>query len=155
MEYRKAAWNKSGGIDMEVNHSELGWIPFTARSDDPEKHGRDLYSAARGTAVPYAPPTANEIRSAAYVTKRDFLAAVDAAGILTKTQRLTAAKGEWPEPLAPALTGMDESAALEAQIQWAEATHIARLHPIVLFLAEHLELTDTQVDALFGLDGLE
>lgn len=33
-----------GFIDCELNHPMFGWVPFTASPEDPEEHGRELYS---------------------------------------------------------------------------------------------------------------
>lgn len=33
-------------VDLEVEHAQYGWIPFTASPDDSEDHGRDLFSRA-------------------------------------------------------------------------------------------------------------
>lgn len=44
---RNAHRNADGvGIDCEVNHPVFGWIPFTARPDDPEDYGRAIYEMA-------------------------------------------------------------------------------------------------------------
>lgn len=59
MEFRNAVYSSGDGqqIDMEINHPVYGWIPFTARPDDPEQHGRDLYAEALlGTVAPYVAP---------------------------------------------------------------------------------------------------
>lgn len=45
MQTRKPKKNKDGTIDCEINHPRLGWIPFTASKDDPEKHGRDIHKS--------------------------------------------------------------------------------------------------------------
>lgn len=59
METRNAAFNASGGIDCEINHPKHGWIPFTARADDAEQLGRDLFAELAPTASAYvAPPPA-------------------------------------------------------------------------------------------------
>lgn len=47
-EIREPARNDSGGIDCEVNHPDLGWIPFTAHQSDPEEHGRELFARLDG-----------------------------------------------------------------------------------------------------------
>ena len=44
MEYRNAVLNDNGTIDCEINHPDLGWIPFTADPDDPEEHGRAIFA---------------------------------------------------------------------------------------------------------------
>jgi hypothetical protein len=37
----------NGYIDCEINHPKFGWIPFTARPDDVELHGREIYAFAK------------------------------------------------------------------------------------------------------------
>jgi hypothetical protein len=56
---RYATYNGRGTIDLQYNHPEFGWIPFTAGSDDPEPLGVQLYDLAiQGTIAPYAAPPA-------------------------------------------------------------------------------------------------
>ena len=56
IEFRNPTYNAVGSIDCEINHSQLGWIPFTASPDDPEQHGRDVYTEAiQGEVAPYVP----------------------------------------------------------------------------------------------------
>lgn len=54
IEYRKASFNAAGTIDCEINHPGLGWIPFTASSDDVEEFGRELYEQLRAVAAPHS-----------------------------------------------------------------------------------------------------
>jgi hypothetical protein len=54
MDYNNPIFTDTGAIDCEINHPDLGLIPFTASPDDPEQHGRDLFakiSAAGGVAA--------------------------------------------------------------------------------------------------------
>ena len=46
MDYRNAVFSSPEGdqIDCEVQHPQMGWIPFTARADDPAEAGRDLFN---------------------------------------------------------------------------------------------------------------
>lgn len=53
LEIRNPIYNRSGGINCEINHPDLGWIPFTALPDDPEEYGRDIFQALIGVALPY------------------------------------------------------------------------------------------------------
>lgn len=57
MNYRNPRWNASGTIDCEIDHPELGWVPFTASPDDPQHHGAELYEAivAAGGIAEYVP----------------------------------------------------------------------------------------------------
>jgi len=64
-DFRNPCYSSTDGqqIDMEIEHPVYGWIPFTARPDDVEQLGRDLYEAATlgevGAHVPPAPNVAD------------------------------------------------------------------------------------------------
>jgi len=64
-------------IDVELNHPEYGWIPFTASPDDVEQHGRDIYVAAiageYGDIAPYDGPSEQEIVEIGVRNYRDHL----------------------------------------------------------------------------------
>lgn len=64
MEARNPVWAdaEQTAINLEWNHPEYGWIPFSATPDDIEEHGRALFLLAAaeefGPIGPYvAPPT--------------------------------------------------------------------------------------------------
>lgn len=52
-------------IDVELNHPEFGWIPFTATNTDVEIYGRVVFALANtaeyGPIAPYDGPTEEEI----------------------------------------------------------------------------------------------
>lgn len=58
MEYRNATYNQAGTIDVEIDHADFGWIPFTASLDDPDPLGRELYKEITkdSSVAPYVPP---------------------------------------------------------------------------------------------------
>lgn len=56
MNIRNPVLNANGGIDCEINHPLFGWIPFTAREDDVEAHGREIFALAAAMNPPPAPP---------------------------------------------------------------------------------------------------
>lgn len=56
MEVRAPYLNADGSINCEVNHPLFGWIPFTAREDDVEAHGREIFALAAAMNPPPAPP---------------------------------------------------------------------------------------------------
>ncbi len=60
MNARNPQYNAAGTVDLEFDHPEYGWIPFTASPDDIEQTGRDLYAQAVagdfGPIAPYVPP---------------------------------------------------------------------------------------------------
>lgn len=57
---RRPIHTQGGFIDLEINHPDYGWIPFTASPDDVEAYGRGLYEMALGGAfglvADYEPP---------------------------------------------------------------------------------------------------
>ena len=56
VEGRAARWIDATTIDLELRHPDLGWIPYTARQDDPEPLGRAIFeAAAAGEFGPVAP----------------------------------------------------------------------------------------------------
>lgn len=58
IEYRNPAYNENGTIDVEINHPDFGWIPFTASADDVEPHGRQIFNDLQDEAAPYVAPEA-------------------------------------------------------------------------------------------------
>ena len=124
---------------------------------------KKIKMTAREVAVfnaPSKPPSDEErqrhrekFRSVASLSRRDFVMSITKAGILPVNEAVLAARGEWPNAFASAISSMDEDAKLEVQIDWASATEIRRNHPIIDVLATSVNLTPEQVDALFGYDG--
>ena len=54
IEYRNAHYNQFGTVDLEINHPDYGWIPFTASADDPDQFGRDVFAELDpATIAPY------------------------------------------------------------------------------------------------------
>ena len=58
MEFRNPVYNSDNiTIDCLINHPIYGWIPFTANPDDPEEHGRIIYSQVLASGpAPYVEP---------------------------------------------------------------------------------------------------
>jgi hypothetical protein len=60
IEYRNARYNQSGTVDLEINHPDYGWIPFTASPDDPDQFGRDVFAGLDPANIaPYVAPPAD------------------------------------------------------------------------------------------------
>jgi hypothetical protein len=143
MEARNIKDIGNNAFDMEINHPELGWIPFTATSDDVEQLGQELYAQAQagdlGLVEPYVPPTPEEIlqtkREEAVLSRREFFHGIDAMGMYDAVMSLK------DDPTTPRATIID----LET------ATEFRRLHNTLLQAASQLSVTDTQLDQLFGI----
>ena len=41
--FRNPKWTTTDTIEVEVEHDEFGWIPFSASADDVEGYGRELF----------------------------------------------------------------------------------------------------------------
>lgn len=93
----------------------------------------------------------SDIRAGASLTRLEFCNALAAAGILTDVDAIQGAKGDWPSAMLTFLDYLTPEQARDAQIEWATADSIRRMHPFVLSLGSWLGLTDEQVDALFGI----
>lgn len=87
------------------------------------------------TDVETEPPTLDQIRASASMTKREFCRKLLALGILPPDEALTAARGGWPDTFAAYTAGMDALASADAQIEWAGATSVDYAHPMLHGLA--------------------
>ena len=59
IEVRNQHRRTDGGIDCELLHEVYGWIPFTARADDVEELGRQLYQDLVGGKYGVMAPAVN------------------------------------------------------------------------------------------------
>lgn len=137
-EWRHPRFRPSGTIDLEINHPDFGWIPFTASPHDAEEHGRALFEASKNVAAPYVPPPLEQQRAAIPdLTARQFRLGLLNAG-LTPSQ-VTAAIEELPASLEKET----------AKVEWEYATTFHRLHPLIATVGAALGLTDDQIDAMW------
>jgi hypothetical protein len=78
---RNAEWNGFGGIDVELEHPEYGWIPFTANPHDELEHGRELFrQLSEGLRGPVA-----EVNQQAFDEKVAFFVRLRRNGLLAAT----------------------------------------------------------------------
>ncbi|WP_433739806.1 DUF4376 domain-containing protein [Pseudomonas putida] len=83
MDIRNPRYNQRGTIDCEVEHGDLGWIPFTASPEDDNEFGRELYasliSGAHGAISPYAEMPLTAEQQVARIAERRY--EVETSGI--------------------------------------------------------------------------
>lgn len=105
-EIRNVQFNAAGTVDVEWNHPQFGWIPFTASPDDYMPHGRAIYEQAlQGAVAPYVVPSPTpEQREAA-------------AGALIQSHLDAQARSMGYESIATAVTYADEPAVPRFQIE--------------------------------------
>ena len=89
-------------------------------------------------------------RETASLSRREFCLATVAAGLLQPAEAVEAARGGWPASFAAAVPP-EQSVA--AQIIWASANTVDRMDPLLIQVAasQSPPITDTQLDAMFGL----
>lgn len=128
-------------IDVELNHPEYGWIPFTASPDDEEQHGRDIYAAAH--AGEYGPVAAHGAEPAPEpviphsVTRRQGRLALLGVGKLDQVEAMIAAIEDPVERRA-------------AEIEY-EADTWERSNAFLQAMWAQLGGTEAELDALFVL----
>lgn len=136
MSFRNPKHNHFGGIDMEIEHPEFGWIPFTAHPDDTEAHGRELYEEALASAAPADTVPEPEVVMPTLTPRQLWLAALQAG--VTKAAVLAAVElVEDPEERE------------YMRIELNEATSYSRHHPAVEKLALIMNMPESQIDTLW------
>jgi len=131
-------YTKDGGIELEVEFAEVGFLPFLASPNDIETHGRDLYNRAMvgefGT-VASCVESPEEIRAAA---KANRAAAVEAIKVTTSTGKTFDGDEVAQTRMARAIIGMQ--AAGVGYITWVLADN-------TVTQATQAELTEAMVKA--------
>lgn len=147
MEIKAATMRDDGSIDCRVDHPEHGWIPYTARSDDPDERGRKIYAIVRSHLEGKDPPVVGDdmlqppspeelLRRARVAAKVDKLALV----------RGLREAGHWDAfKAALAQAGSDVAE------DWELAGSIARMDPAFLPIMYHIGMSDGEIDAAFGV----
>ena len=90
-------------------------------------------------------------RSAASMTKGEFLQACIANMMLNPKEASIAARGDIPEPFQAAVAFMTPEQQDDLLVIWPVTTRVCRMDPLLLAVAEARGFTDDTLDALFGL----
>lgn len=127
-------------IDVEMNHPEYGWIPFTASPDDIEQHGRDLYARAIagdfGPIAPYVAPPPEPEPVPQVVTRAQGKAALIQAGL-------------WQDVLDYVGSITDPTQKALAEVALHDTQEWRRDSPFLTQAAAAIGLTESQLDDLF------
>lgn len=90
-------------------------------------------------------------RARAFLTRGEFLLAVVSAGIITAEVAEEAADGSWPAEFDTFLAGLSAEQRIIAKTTWADGGNVRRNNAILALIAAHKGVTDTQLDAMFGI----
>lgn len=135
MEYRNAIHNHFGGVDMEINHPQYGWIPFTASPEDIEPLSKELYELTKDIAQEAGP--APEVVLPELTPRQLWLAALTVG--ITKESVL--------EVVENTVTDLEEKEYIKIELN--EANLYGRNHPAVEKLVQMMGMPKEQVDVLW------
>ena len=151
--FQDAVWVNAEhtAITMTLNHPHLGWIPITITQEEyPELWELVVASSPAAYVAPTEDDQREAWRAGALLSRAEFCTALRAAGILTRSEAIAAARGDWPASFEPMLDSMTEAEADAALILWAGITVIERSHPLLEAVRQFKGLSQEDVDALFG-----
>jgi hypothetical protein len=121
----------------------------------PEDEGNAEYAALIESGVDIAPaaePSIDDTRAGTAIDRAAFCNGLADFGIITDAEAIAAARGEWPASFAGFLDYLDDKQRRDTQITWASCVTVQRNHEFVVSLAWWTNMTDEQVDALFGIE---
>ena len=105
-------------INCEINHSQFGWIPFTASIDDVEKHGRDIFAKLSqefvADYVPPPEPTTQEVAAAIRAERDRLLSVTD----WTQTADVPQTTKDLFAPYRQALRDLPQQSGFPENIDW-------------------------------------
>lgn len=150
MEYRNPKWSINDWIDCEINHPELGWIPFTCNPDDKgaQFDVAELYNQMKEdpAILPYVPPPPDVPES---ITRRQCSMQLLNIQMITSDEAIAMAQtGTPPSSVMPYINALEEPQRTMAIIDFA-AENYFRNNPLLISLMEASGMTPQQVDEFF------
>lgn len=145
-EYRNPEFVRSDNsmIDMEINHPEYGWIPFSATETDIDARsvGPALFQAAFSAAAAFVPPpepTDEEKRAAM-------------PNVSARQLRLTLIRNGFSlSAIDAAIAALPEGQVKdEAVVEWEYAYEFQRISPTLNNIAAALGISPVQIDAMWA-----
>lgn len=92
-----------------------------------------------------------KIREGSKLSKSEFVLACVDAGILTDAEALDVGRGGWPVAMNDFLDHLTPDQALSVQLEWASVNDIHRTNVFVMTLGSWLEISEADLDELFGI----
>jgi len=151
-------------LDVEINHPQYGWIPYTVDPADTDATiDNDQILALIGSSfTPYAPPSQEELerdRATTRLPRHKFAIAAAKAGLITEAEAEEWAAGAsipaWvSDTIEAAVTAgaIPTKERLPVRVAVRTQDTIGRTDRLIPILADSAGLTPEQVDALFGID---
>lgn len=151
IEFRDPRFNVFGTIDVEINHPDHGWVPFTASPDDPEEFGRELHAeAGKGNVAPYIPPPPSPEPIPDEISDRQFFQQLAVEKRITEAEALAAvATGTIPAAMQALIAQLPADQQFAAKMLVSGATIFRRLHPVADMIRQLYQWTPEQRDAFW------
>jgi hypothetical protein len=143
-------------VEARVVPAEAARIRIEA-SNLPDRATRDRWRLSGGV-IEIGPEDLGQRRAAAILEKGAFCSMLKPtrANILSVSEAVQAARGDWPATFAAFTASLPEDVAADAQIKWAAATEIHYADPLLQALALHWANGDQAaatavLDQIFGI----
>jgi hypothetical protein len=146
---RNPIYTADNRIDCEIEHPQLGWIPFTADPDDVEQHGRDIYAAAlaAGPAAYVPPPPQPEpIPDLSFA---QLMIGLVSEGWITTAEGESWLTGTLPAPVLALIGTLPEAQRFPAKARALRPTIVERTDPLVSALGLAQGKSPEQLDTFF------
>lgn len=145
MIFTNAQYDSRGNVTATVD----GMV-ITIPLDPANRHYAALIEAGVEIADA-AEPSIDDTRAVTAIDRAAFCDGLAVAGVIKDDEAISAARGEWPASFAGFLDYLTADQRRTAQITWASCMTVQRNHEFVVSLAWWTNMTDAQVDALFGI----
>jgi len=126
-------------INMMIEHPQYGWVPFSARHDDAEDHGRQLHAEAIAGKlgpiadyVPPPPPSTEALEQAARHQRYAALAGCDWTQLADARKSMGAALASQWDAYRQALRDLPQQAGWPTDISWPAAPGASAPEPAAL-----------------------
>ena len=154
MKVRNPTYTVDGRIDCEIDHPNHGWIPYTAGSGTSDVFEKAVYEAALkakpAAYVASPPPTAESLRPAMQITRRQVFIGMEKSGIITASEAIAVATvGTVPAAIKAAIETLPQDDQTPAFITFGLFQTAYRLDPMVALFQATAGMDDDAMDAFF------
>ena len=150
--FRNPKYTADGRIDVEIDHPDLGWVPFTIDPSEQPVMQQQALSAGPAPHVPYV-PTLVEKRAESALPFSDLVSALVSANVITLAEAKAWAKdGKLPDTVVSAIDALPNiKEQAQAYVEGRVDSGFSRNSTFIEALRVAYNHTDAQVDTLFRI----
>lgn len=149
MQMRNARRVEGGAIDIEMNHPDHGWIPFTAVPEGTEFMVEIWGRIQNGEAGEIGEPEPVVVQPPSQITALQFIIWLVGAGWISQAEGEAWLDGTLPQAMSDLLNSLPEEQRFAARARAMRSTTIARHDPMIEILAALHGRTPEEVDEFF------